>query len=276
MSEHGGGDPPVPEIPPPPPPEIPPPPGSPVPPTPSGAGFPRVHAPVPWGPLESVMVGIMAVIAGSFLGAGLILATGTLHSCGGMTVFGLVGTEAGLVATVVFWVRYVKRAPLSLLGFPTRPVGDVVTGLAGGVILYIGALVISAAVVALVTLVIGHQPSPPQQVSSCVSGPWFVLTGLAASVLAPIGEETLFRGFIFQGLRTRFPLWGAVLLDGVLFGLIHIPFWLIVPSLAAVGCGLAIIYNRRHSLLASMTAHCLFNVIGIVAIELDRVLSHAH
>ena len=275
MSEHGG-EPPVPEIPPPPPPEVPPPPGAPAYPVAPGAGFPRLDAQVPWGPLESVMVGILAIVVGSLLGAGLILATGTLKSCGGQTVFGLVGTEAGLVATVVFWIRCVKRAPLSLLGFPTRPLGDVVTGLAGGVILYIAALAISVAVVAVVTVVIGHQPTAPEQVESCVSGPWFVLTGLSASLLAPLGEETLFRGFIFQGLRTRFALWSAVVLDGILFGLIHIPFWLIVPSLAAVGCGLAIIYNRRHSLLASMTAHCVFNVIGIVAIELDRVLSHAH
>jgi membrane protease YdiL (CAAX protease family) len=273
MSEHGG-QPPAPEIPPPPPHEVPV--APPVPPIPPVPPAPKVDTSVPWGPLESVLVGVLAVVAGSFLGAGLILATGTLHSCGGMTVFGLVGTEAGLVATVVFWVRYVKRAPLSLLGFPRRPVGDVVTGLAGGLILYVGAVAISAAVVALVTVIIGHEPSAPQQVESCVSGPWFVLTGIVASVLAPIGEETLFRGFIFQGLRTRFPLWGAVLLDGFLFGLIHIPFWLIVPSLAAVGCGLAIIYNRRHSLLASMTAHCVFNVIGVLAIELDRVLTHAH
>ena len=274
MSEDGG-DPPVPEIPSPPAAQIPPPPSVVVPPVAPGAGLPRPDAPVPWAALESVMVGILAIVVGSLLGAGLILVTGTLHSCGGQTVFGLVGTEAGLVATVVFWVRYVKRAPLSVLGFPTRPLGDVVTGLAGGVILYVGALAISAAVVAIVTVIIGHEPSAPQQVESCVSGPWFVLTGVAAAVLAPIGEETLFRGFIFQGLRTRFALWAAVLLDGFLFGLIHIPFWLIVPSLAAVGCGLAIIYNRRHSLLASMTAHCVFNVIGVVAIELDRVLSHA-
>src|SRR5690349_17572453 len=130
MSEHGG-EPPVPEIPPPPPPQIPPPPGAPAHPVVPGAGFPRLDAQVPWGPLESVMVGILAIVVGSLLGAGLILVTGTLKSCGGQTVFGLVGTEAGLVGTVVFWIRYVKRAPLSLLGFPTRPLGDVVTGLAG-------------------------------------------------------------------------------------------------------------------------------------------------
>jgi membrane protease YdiL (CAAX protease family) len=182
-----------------------------------------------------------------------------------------VGTEVGIVVTVLLWVRLVKRAPLALLGPPRRPLGDVLTGLAGGAILYVGALAVSAAVIALVTVVIGHEPEAPEQVESCVSGTWFVLTGIAAAVLAPIGEETLFRGFIFQGLRTRYSLGVAIVMDGLLFGLIHIPFWLIVPSLVAVGCGLAFIYNRRRSLLACMTAHCAFNVIGILAIELSRV-----
>jgi uncharacterized protein len=230
----------------------------------------RPAAPVPWGAGEAIFVGILAVVFGSILGVLLVVVTAQTHACGPQTVLGLVGTEIGLVATVVFWVTKMKRVPLSTLGLPRRPLADVGTGVVGGAVLYAVAVVVSLVVVAIVTAVIGHRPSVPQQVEDCVRGPWLVLTAVTVVLLPPIGEETLFRGFIFQGLRRRLSFWPAVVADGLLFGAIHIPFWLLIPSLIAVGMGLACIYAARRSVLASMAAHATFNLIGIVTIALSR------
>ena len=219
---------------------------------------------------ESVLVAVLAVFVGAILGAIVVVVTRTTNSCGPETVLSLIGTEMGILLTVVFWVRVVKHAPLAILGMPTEPLKDITTGLVGGLALYVIAIVVSVIVVEVVRLVIGHPPSSPSQVQDCVTGPWLVLTSASAVIFAPLGEETLFRGFVFQGLRTRFAFWPAAILDGILFGLIHIPFWLLIPSLAVVGTGLAFIYNRRHSLLASMTAHATFNLIGVVFIVLSR------
>jgi uncharacterized protein len=226
--------------------------------------------PVPWGPGESIFVGILAVVIGSILGALLVVVTATTHACGPQTVLGLLGTEIGIVSTVTIWVTRVKRVPFSTLGFPERPLADIGTGVAGGAVLYGVAVLVSLVVVAIVTAVIGHRPSTPQQVEDCVRGPWLVLTGVTAVLLPPIGEELLFRGFIFQGLRTRLAFWPAAIADGLLFGAIHIPFWLLIPSLVSVGVGLAYIYARRRSVLASMVAHATFNLIGILTIALSR------
>jgi membrane protease YdiL (CAAX protease family) len=219
---------------------------------------------------ESVLVAFVAVFAGAILGAIVIVATRTSNACGPETVLSLIGTEIGILLTVLFWVRVVKHAPLSILGMPKEPLKDLSTGLVGGVALYVIAIVVSVVVVEVVRLVIGHPPNNPSQVEDCVTGPWLVLTSASAVIFAPLGEETLFRGFVFQGFRSRFAFWPAAILDGILFGLIHIPFWLLIPSLAVVGVGLAYIYNRRHSLLASMTAHATFNLIGVVMIALSR------
>jgi uncharacterized protein len=240
------------------------------PPPPPAEGSARAARRVPWGVGESVAVAVLAVFVGAILGAIVVLATGTTNGCGPSTVFSLVGTELGIFGTVVFWVRGVKRAPLAMLGLPKEPVRDMVTGLVGGLALYGIALLVSIVVVEVVALVIGHAPTSPSQVEDCVTGPWLTLTSVGAVVFAPLGEETLFRGFVFQGLRGRFAFWPAAALDGVLFGLIHIPFWLLIPSLTTVGIGLAFIYNRRQSLLASMTAHATFNLIGVVTIALTR------
>jgi CAAX protease family protein len=230
----------------------------------------RPPAPVPWGTGEATFVGILAVVFGSILGVLLVVVTAMTNTCGPQTVLGLVGTEIGLVSTVVFWITKMKRAPLSTLGLPRRPLADIGTGVAGGAVLYAIAVVVSLVVVAIVTLVIGHRPTVPQQVGDCVRGPWLVLTAVTVVVLPPIGEETLFRGFIFQGLRGRLSFWPAVVADGLLFGAIHIPFWLLIPSLTAVGMGLACIYAARRSVLASMAAHATFNLIGIATIALSR------
>ncbi len=252
-------------------PPLPPPP---VPPPPSAGDdgvAPDAGRRVPWGAGEAVLVAILAYVASQIAAAILIVATGTLNdTCGPQEVLGLIGTELGMAGVVVFWVMVVKRAPLASLGRPERPLRDVATGLIGGVALYGIALLVSIAVIAIVTLVIGHAPESPEQIDTCVRGPWLVLTGIVAIVLPPIGEETLFRGFVFQGLRNRFAFWPAAILDGVLFGMIHIPLWLLLPSLSVVGVGLAYIFNRRRSLLASMTAHATFNLIGIVFIALSR------
>jgi membrane protease YdiL (CAAX protease family) len=217
-----------------------------------------------------VLVAVLAYVASQIVAAVLIVATGSIHTCGPLELFGLIGTELGMAGTIVFWVLVVKHAPLSRLGAPKEPLRDVATGVVGGLALYGIAVVTSVIVVALVTLVIGHTPESPQQIDTCVRGPWLVLTAIAAVLFPPIGEETVFRGFVFQGLRTRFAFWPAALLDGVLFGMIHIPLWLLVPSLSIVGVGLAYIYNRRQSLLASMAAHATFNLVGIVFIVLQR------
>ena len=56
---------------------------------------------------------------------------------------------------------------------------------------------------------------------------------------------------------------------GVAFGAVHfagLSFLLLIPPLIVVGMGLAWIYERRQSLLASMAAHATFNLVGILFI----------
>jgi membrane protease YdiL (CAAX protease family) len=95
------------------------------------------------------------------------------------------------------------------------------------------------------------------------------LLGPIVIVAAPLGEETLFRGFLYQGLRTRLSVWPAALASGLIFGLVH-GYWQLIPALFVVGAGLALVYERRDSLLASMTAHATFNLFGFLLIVLFR------
>jgi len=69
------------------------------------------------------------------------------------------------------------------------------------------------------------------------------------------------------------PVWAAAVVSGIVFGASHfagVDFLTLIPGLAVVGIGLALVYERRQSLLASMTAHATFNVVGLLAIALSR------
>ncbi len=88
-----------------------------------------------------------------------------------------------------------------------------------------------------------------------------IITLIGGGILAPIGEELLFRGVIHHWLRR----WGAVLavvVSSLIFGLAH--FNLMIGAIAFIlGIGCAIIYDRTRSLWAPIIVHVVFNLLGI-------------
>ena len=96
---------------------------------------------------------------------------------------------------------------------------------------------------------------------------------LVASVLlvvgaAPVIEEFFFRGFFYGALRTRFGVWSAAALDGILFGAIHYsgPDTLsILPPLALLGVAFCLLYERTGTLYAPIAFHALNNAIAFSA-----------
>ena len=85
-----------------------------------------------------------------------------------------------------------------------------------------------------------------------------------AVIMAPIFEESLFRGFLFRGLANSFGwLWGA-LISAAIFGAAHLQLDVFLP-LAALGFVLAWAYHRTGSLWTNITMHALFNAIAVLA-----------
>jgi membrane protease YdiL (CAAX protease family) len=242
--------------------------------------------PATWRAIETIPVFVLALVIQLILLA--ILAPGALgpgttrglvRSCGARFNVALLVTEAGFAASVLLWARWVSHARLAAFGPPRRPVGDVVTGvLTGGLLVVLGYIVLEVVVV-VYTSIVGKRPPEPQQVDACVRGLSLAVAGPAVILAPPIGEELLFRGFLYRGLRRRFSLWPAALIASALFGMSHLDVSstsalarsapLVVP-LFIVGMGLALIYERRQSLLSSMAAHAAFNLAGFIGIALSR------
>jgi uncharacterized protein len=87
------------------------------------------------------------------------------------------------------------------------------------------------------------------------------LAGLLALVMAPLVEETFFRGFVFGGLLKRFSFVSAALMSGFLFSLAHGELTTLIPF-TAVGFIFATAYWYTGSLWSTITAHFTFNLIS--------------
>lgn len=96
-----------------------------------------------------------------------------------------------------------------------------------------------------------------------------VLSALLTTVVAPICEETLFRGYIFGALAKWRGWLPAAVVTGVLFGLVHAgsaPLADLVP-LAVLGFMLCALYRQTGSLYPCIATHCLNNSIAFGALE---------
>jgi uncharacterized protein len=212
---------------------------------------------------------VVALVFAAVLSAPISL----VRSCSAQYDLAVLAGEVALGGTVLWWVAAIRKTPIRALGIPRRPWSDLATGVLVGLLLVVVAGVVLAIVQGIATRILGHSPEEPQQVVSCVRGVGLALLGPIVIVAAPLGEELFFRGFLYQSLRRRFAVWPAAVFSGIFFGLVHlggVAFFLIIPSLGAVGIGLALVFERRRSLLASMAAHAAFNLVGYLAIALNR------
>jgi uncharacterized protein len=95
------------------------------------------------------------------------------------------------------------------------------------------------------------------------------LSALLTTVIAPICEETLFRGYIFVALSKWRGWLPAAVITGVLFGGVHVgsaPAVDLVP-LAVLGFALCALYRRTGSLYPCIAVHCLNNSFAFGELE---------
>lgn len=97
-----------------------------------------------------------------------------------------------------------------------------------------------------------------------------VLTVFALVVLAPLGEELLFRVLMLRALTRRMAFWPAAVVSGAVFATVHIDAWidLFWPrwiALVVVGVALAWIYRWR-GYWAAVAAHATVNIVASIAL----------
>jgi len=217
---------------------------------------------VPWGPKAAIAVYFMVGGANLFFGIVLHAIPG-LHGPAQEAIGGFL-FEASLVAIAVWWIRSFEDGNLHRLGYPpTRPWGDIGLGLAVGAAAVVADVVVGVAVDSVVRAVTGHAPAHPPTVLQDLHGAWAIPVAFVAVVMAPLGEETVFRGFILQGFENRFSAAWAVVFSAGLFAFVHV-YPVEMLSIFVIGILLALLFRTRRSLLASMTAHGTVNLTVVL------------
>jgi membrane protease YdiL (CAAX protease family) len=86
----------------------------------------------------------------------------------------------------------------------------------------------------------------------------------AAILIAPAGEEAIFRGFLFRGwARSPRVLWPAIILISILWAMLHIQYdWAGVLQIFVIGLFLGWMRSRSGSLVLTFLLHALFNLEG--------------
>ena len=92
---------------------------------------------------------------------------------------------------------------------------------------------------------------------------WYtlILNLLLAGVLAPLVEETLFRGVIFGSLQAYFGKWTAAVISATVFSALHFQAYGFLPRFV-LGMVLVYLYDKYNSLYPSVALHALNNIVA--------------
>lgn len=173
------------------------------------------------------------------------------------------------VAVLVLAVR-LRRLPLADY-FAWRGFGWKQFGL--GFALVLGVLIATEGFGALLER---DQPDFMTDMLNAVRGggsAWLLL--LSGVVIAPLGEELIFRGFVYRGLsESRVGVPGAIVISSAIWAAIHTQYDLFYMSVIfALGLALAFVRHRSGSVMLAFVLHALVNAAAFAqALLPDSVL----
>ena len=175
-----------------------------------------------------------------------------------VTIF-IVTANPIMIAIIVLAVL-AARAPLAdYLALVMPPRRDVGIGLA----CLIGLIAISDAL-----LYFGGYPVVTtfqvESYTTAAAQGWLAALWLSTVIVAPVGEEVLFRGFVFRGwARSARSVGPAIVVISLLWAALHVQYdWTGILQIFVVGLFLGWMRWRSGSTLLTFFLHALFNVEG--------------
>lgn len=106
---------------------------------------------------------------------------------------------------------------------------------------------------------------------STMTGLDIILLFACVSVLAPVFEEILFRSIVMRELSTCMPVGFAIVIQGILFGLVHGNLVQLVFT-SVIGILLGFIYYKTKNLVISILVHLFFNCSAVLEVKDESIL----
>jgi len=195
-----------------------------------------------------------------------------------VTVLALYLQNILMVGVVAFFLRQYGTS-LAQIGLrrPTRR--QILLGLGLGVAVLLAANGLEQGLGLLLQRLLGHVTAEKlEKFSSAldagsmfkgISSPlWKAIFFVAGAIVTPIGEETFFRGFLYNALKFRYGVVVGIIFSGLIFALAHVsPLALLV--IFPMGMILAYVYEKTGSLWTTIMMHMVVNGVGLAALWIN-------
>ena len=225
----------------------------------------------PWGRLATFGLGLIALLVGQlaalfalawWFGKGLAMLPDFSSDGVAITLVIFVSTPIQLLLLALF-ARWAGADPATYLGLIWPRRSEILFGVASTVALIIVGNVISWLLG--INIVTPFQNDLFRTANAAGLLPLLLLL-VAVAVLTPIGEETLFRGFLFRGwLRSPREAWAVIAVTSVLWALIHVQYdWYVTGQIFAFGLLLGWIRWCTGSTILTILLHALINMEGML------------
>lgn len=173
----------------------------------------------------------------------------------------LAGTVAGIVVMIVFGAMRTLRPEWLSFGPKTPPAADMplfwpwvaITA----VLMFLAGQTAAEWVYAHLGSAGFDQHTQTQQSSG------FMLSLLVSLLVAPIVEETLFRGVLYPMLRKRAGALVAAVISSLLFALMH-GNWVQAVAVIPLGLLLALVAERTHRVWPCAVLHMIYNFAAML------------
>lgn len=220
-----------------------------------------------WGYWATLGWAVLAFLTGQFVGFVLLLwlRAGAWNSIlqspfdGTLVTLFIVISNPVTVGVLAFavWLRHAPQSEYFALNRP-RP-HDVALGLAClvGLIATSDGLLYASGRDLVTTFQL-------QSYTSAAAEGWLPAMVVAAIVIAPAGEEIMFRGFLFRGwARSQHSAWPAIVVISVLWAGLHVQYdWTGMLQIFVIGLFLGWMRLRSGSTFLTFVLHALFNLEG--------------
>jgi membrane protease YdiL (CAAX protease family) len=243
---------------------------------------------VPWSPWMAVVYAILVYFAAQFIGGLAVYLYPLLQGKSAQQAADWLSSSVAaqfwyvlfaelLTFGAIWWFIRRHKSNLRAIGWKRLRLSDPGMALAGFAIYFVGYAVLLAASTHLFS---GLNIDQKQELGfdNASGGPGLILTFLSLVVMPPIVEETVFRGFVYTGIRNKIRPIGAALLTSLLFAAAHLQFGsgkplLWVAALDTFTLSLVLCYLRQttDSLWPGVLLHGLKNSIAFISLFLLHV-----
>jgi membrane protease YdiL (CAAX protease family) len=237
---------------------------------------PRLHR-CRW--VDAALLALLLVMVGlSYLGGGeppAVAPPAQTAPAGGISVPMVAATAMLQILGAVFLVLYLRLVrgvnPVAALGLGTLSIGKVIKwGLVTAVVGFVAAQGVTWAVYQVLL----GQPQPQETDQQVVQtfkhagqGTLRMALFVLCSMVVPLSEELLYRGFIFGIAKYFAGRWPAIIFSSAIFALAHENAMAALP-LFVLGVGFALSYERSRCLWVPVVAHSVFNSWNLLALAL--------